>query len=623
MLLSLVPDAVSLTLLVVIGLVLACIIIAKINSSGSADGLLVAEPSTKANPKDLIVLVHAFQRNMENMEPIKSIAESVRPDAEVIRFEFPAQLFSNASLFSLADQLEKKIDTLESEKNYERIILAGHSIGALLVRKAYVYGCGRIEDAPGSDGKTLPTRDAKPWASKVERFVLMAGMNRGWSKKSKQLQNSLVTRTLQWVGFSLAKLSGTGKLALQTEQGEPFVANLRIQWLDVMNAKPKSQRPTVIQMLGKEDDVVDGDDSKDVKVSKDFIWVPVPATTHASIVDVGDTPAGRLRRELISEAFGDAASVERLRVDSQQLDVNEDPAVESVVFVLHGIRDMAKWTTDYKEPLEAAYLAEHPDGKTKLHVHLAQYGYFGMGPFLLWADRQKNVRWFMDQITELKAKFPNLKEISLIGHSNGTYILASALRKYASLKIHRSALAGSVIRRDFPWSQYAKRINAVRNYVGSEDWVVGLCPCVFEKPLFNVFNEDIGSAGFNGFTDPMAVPLQTKFVRGAHGAALHKDNIDSIVKFIIRGDLVDAPTLKEDDHPVWLGFIPLSLLSQVCWLLWILVLCLLLWGAVYSPVFLSWCIQHAPSGFHLEQPMINWLSRGLYVGLLWLILSTI
>ncbi len=78
-------------------------------------------------------------------------------------------------------------------------------------------------------------------------------------------------------GKLIGRLTNTGRLIRQCERGEPFVANLRLQWLEAMRASdaPKRRLPTVIQLLGDRDDVVSTDDNKDVTVSKDFIWVPV------------------------------------------------------------------------------------------------------------------------------------------------------------------------------------------------------------------------------------------------------------------------------------------------------------------------------------------------------------
>lgn len=172
-----------------------------------------------------------------------------------------------------------------------------------------------------------------------------------------------------------------------------------------------------------------------------------------------------------------------------------------MVFVLHGIRDMGAWTSEFMHPLQSGFAALHPGTDEKIYVHRAAYGYFSMGSFLLFGDRQKNVRWFMDQVTELRARFPNLKEIHFIGHSNGTEVLTTALATYRTFKVGRVVFAGSVVRRDFEWSRFVGRVGQVRNYVGSADWVVALFPKLFELRGFRFLNPDLGSAGYNGFED--------------------------------------------------------------------------------------------------------------------------
>src|SRR5262249_32435560 len=140
-------------------------------------------------------------------------------------------------------------------------------------------------------------------------------------------------------------------------------------------------------------------------------------------------------------------AVARLKQLSSKLPDTEDRDVKVAVIVLHGIRDMDEWTSAFQTPLQDAFRLSRP-GTDKLHVHRASYDFFGMLPFLLWADRQANVRWFMDQFTEIKAAYPNLETVHFIGHSNGTYVLASALEKYKTLNVGRIVFAGSVVRRD-------------------------------------------------------------------------------------------------------------------------------------------------------------------------------
>jgi len=224
----------------------------------------------------------------------------------------------------------------------------------------------------------------------------------------------------------------------------------------------------------------------------------------------------------------------------------------------------------------------------------------------------------MDQVTELTARFPNMVEMDFIGHSNGTYILANALQRYATLKVNRVVLAGSVVRRDFHWSEFSGRVAAVRNYVGACDWVVGLLPRVFEMPLFDRFNPDIGSAGFNGFEDGFTKDLETKFVKGGHAAALQKENIQSIVDFIVDGKKTDPISLHETSHPGFLEF-----LSNICWLLWITTGGIVIFGALKAPAIGHLILRALWPRTSLTRPVVVWVSLGGYLFLLWFLLQTI
>ena len=134
--------------------------------------------------------------------------------------------------------------------------------------------------------------------------------------------------------------------------------------------------------------------------------------------------------------------------------VGQDPDVEQVIFVLHGIRDTAEWIDELEVSLREVYTrANGFGGPARIKIIKSSDGYFAMLPFLLYASRQRNVRWFMDEYTEVLARYPNAKKIDFVGHSNGTYVLADALQqpRYRTLRVHHVAFAGSVVPRDYYW----------------------------------------------------------------------------------------------------------------------------------------------------------------------------
>lgn len=604
------------------GLVIASLCVyAKISAAGSADAAITAKMQRgAADTRNLIVLVHGWTLGPEDMKGVAAAALAARPGADVLFIGYASQIFSNASPYRIAAQINARIAKEQEEKHYDDIVLCGFSAGALLIRKAYVYGCGSIADAPEGDGWRDAQGERSEWVGRVKRIVLMAGMNRGASMDEKPEKQSYTVWCVNQTALALAKLSGTGNFARECIRGAPFVANLRLQWLTTMeDAKAKNLlRPDVIQLLGDNDDVVSKDDSRDVAVAKDFIWVPLTNTNHRNIVQLDDSPSGLERRNMAMLAFGDEAAVARLKRQSTRLAVDEDREVETVVFVLHGIRDMGEWTSQFKLPLQEAYARLNPpqpgSPAKKLAVETASYGYFGMGPFLLGTDRQKNVRWFMDKVTEITARYPNMKKLHFIGHSNGTYVLGSALEKYATLKVNHVVLAGSVLRRDFPWQKFAGRVEAVRNYVGADDLVVGLGPKVFEMPGFGLFNRDLGSAGYDGFLDGTS---QECFIRGGHGAALNEKNIPSIVDFITEKKSTRTDELHMNEHPTGWDY-----LTHLCWAAWIFAVGLLAAGGKYVPQFITTMLKKRTKWI-AEHPQLIWGVRGGYVAVIWLILMTI
>jgi pimeloyl-ACP methyl ester carboxylesterase len=585
---------------------------AKIDAARGLDNLVREElVSSARNASELLVIVHGYTGNIRSMDDVRAAAHEERPNADLLLLEFPAQAFSNADCFRVSDSICNIIKRYDDEKHYTRIRLVGFSIGALLVRKAYVYGHGHIEDITPEAELPSELRDPMEWVQKVDRIILLAGMNRGWTVREKP-------RAMRWnramcyrIGTLFGKWTGTARLIRQCERGEPFVANLRIQWLDVMHSIASDKQPTVVQLLGRVDDVVSDEDNRDVTVCKDFIFVPVNGTSHPQAIRFKDPPYASERRRKFTAALGDNMTLEQLKLESPKLPDDTDTQVVALVVVLHGIRDMGEWTSQFEKPLQEAFRKKY-SGNDKLQVYRPSYGYFAMGPFLLWSDRQVNVRWFMDEFTELKAKYPSLKEIDFIGHSNGTYVLASALRKYKTMRIDRAVFAGSVVRRDFDWGMLKGRIRGVRNYVGSKDWVVGLFPRLFELPVFNAVNRDIGSAGFNGFEGSFGNAAETRFISGSHGAALQSANIRSIVDFIINETVSTDPSIVVPSHPTFLDYS-----SRMCWLVWMAIVAVLLSLGYCWIRCISWWLSKK-----MSPPLSRGIAWSTYLLFVWFLLET-
>jgi hypothetical protein len=247
---------------------------------------------------------------------------------------------------------------------------------------------------------------------------------------------------------------------------------------------------------------------------------------------------------------------------------------------MHGIRDYGEWTDQLR-----ALIQKPSQESPKTVVVNEKYGRFPMLPFLLYSDRQKNVRIFMDEYTENRAKFPRADVFDYVGHSNGTYILASALHKYKTLNVNRVYFAGSVVPRSYDWIDLLNkgRVLHVANVVAAGDWVVAIFPRFFEqiaewagvKPTDGLL--DIGSGGFRGFADskdPEGRVENFQFAEGSHGIGVDtadKTKLEAIASYISSGQEAGLEVFRRRDYPEsWLDN-----LSNVSWLVWAILVAVL------------------------------------------------
>lgn len=475
----------------------------------------------------LFVLVHGMAATQERWDQVE---QTFVPLGHVLRLSYNSARWSNADPHQIATGIGKQIDAAMTRSGARRIVIVAHSMGALLTRRA-------ILDAKDSS-----------WVRQVQRVVLLAGVNRGWNLSGPSPADEDPLRGLfMHMGAWGARMVNMSSLVFSFERGSPFVANLRLEWMRwVRSAQGPSLQ--IVQMIGDIDDIVSREDNEDVRVmaSANFTQLNVRGTGHGEIVEFGAharagsqaARQGAYRRDKVLSAA--TVEFETLRAQSETQAYTSNQDVRKLIFVLHGIRDLGRWSADFETEIERRYGAE----RAQLAIVSPRYGYFGMGPFLFEGVRARYVRWFMDQYTETLARYPQVEPegIRFFGHSNGTYLAMEALKTYSSMEIDRVVLAGSVVAKDFDWASLntvdretgkaRRRVRVVRNYVGSEDWVVALFPRLFELPVAKIFDNPIGSAGFNGFdTEDSAAVENVRYVHGAHGA--FESRVGEIVDFLL------------------------------------------------------------------------------------------
>jgi pimeloyl-ACP methyl ester carboxylesterase len=454
-------------------------------------------------PKKLIVVVPGIGSRTQHWHALKAKLEQAPElqDAEWFIWNHGASVFSNASAVSLSRSLHAKIANKHLEKDFDEIVLVGHSLGGMLVRSAYLMAVDSQYGGP----------DVSAWGSKVSRIVLLASLNKGVDTKRVKFH---------WITLPITNLINTFRPLLVTDlwMGAGFISNLRIGWISYFGSNRTSHFPTVVQLLGTKDGIVSANDSMDVVQFRNAHHVYVPDASHRDLhrLDVLKEPGlVEERFEILLRAVAGMPS----HVASDR----SEPEKKLVIFILPGIRDASsKWTQE----LKAAFKKKDPS----VEVEIGNYGYFSAAKFFLPWVRRKNVRFFQDQYSEVLAKYPDA-EFSCVGHSNGTYILGKSLSSLTKMRFNRIYLAGSVLPEDYDWNSRlkSKQVSFVRNDRAAKDWPVAIL-CKGMRGGLGM--KDVGVGGFDGFENQVT---EFHFYNGGHDEAIKSFNHPVIVDYILNG----------------------------------------------------------------------------------------
>ena len=224
----------------------------------AAQSKQLGEMDARRDARELIVMFHAFDSGPESLKPL---LDHLRGDgdrferSDILRLTLPFGMFSTTNPAEAVADAIAKIDEAWSAKaakgqTYENIIFIGHSIGGLYARKTYVAASGERAAAPfepelnGSlRARRVATSEvARPWADRVSRLVLLAGLNRGWSISHHMSLDRVIKMTVgTWAG-NVMDLFGAPPIVFSARRGAPFITQLRLQWLELRRNSQFSSR---------------------------------------------------------------------------------------------------------------------------------------------------------------------------------------------------------------------------------------------------------------------------------------------------------------------------------------------------------------------------------------------
>lgn len=365
----------------------------------------------------LFVYVPGLKRNPEKA---KRLEERLRKDpdwadATFLTWDTGIRRLNRRRFADAANSLATHLDAAWSGEG--DIVLMGHSLGGLIVRRAYLIAIGAYPPLP-----------ARPWGAAVSRIVLFASPNRGFRDENLLWLWRVLLHLVAPLGFSL----------LDIRAGSTFVTDLRIRWIrTISHLETQQKAPYVVQLLGDRDSLVGHIDSLDVEQMRNAVQLGVPDADHSTITDVSG-PEGEARYVQLRKAiFGQPQPA------PPKEELSAEDAKRPVVFLLHGIRaGTDDWVARAKALLDQR--AERPVARQP------SYGYFSAWNFAMPFTRATNLRFMLDTYTQELAERPNAT-FHFLGHSNGTYILGQALQAVPAVEFENVFLAGSVLPPKYPW----------------------------------------------------------------------------------------------------------------------------------------------------------------------------
>ena len=524
-----------------------------------AMGLHPAHPTTTlvrgvrraGAPRRLVVFVKGGSSDMRTYRPLldRLMAEPELAGSDLLLYDHHVVRLTTTRAEEIALRLRAEIDAQWIRAGtYDDVVLAGHSMGSLFLRRAYLL-------AAGGDAREPSTA---PWAASVSRIVLLAGIGRGVDAELRG-RWAPVLRVGRYVPLIRESIM------YDVLRGSDFVTEIRVGWIrhmaDLARRADSVRPPMVVQLVGTEDDVLSRGDNIDLLQLPNAYHIDVPGARHRMLHQLELTPDSALSYRLFREAF-----VATVPAHARSRPVPSPPP-SHVVFLLHGLRSSRDgWVGDLARRIRQ----RTPDAD----VVESSYGRLSLVAFVLPGIRRREIRWLQDQYTEYLARHPNAT-FDVVAHSNGTYLVGESMSRVPSMQFRRVVLLGSVLPTDYPWRERHERgqVQELRIDRAGDDAI----SAVLCSAMRGIGMTDVGPSGWRGFDEAGAFEMDVGWYAGGHSAALAPPNLDNLADFVTTGRVArDSVGLRGAPEPAlrwesrlapWLARMVLVVLAAIGWML--------------------------------------------------------
>lgn len=499
----------------------------------------------------LVVFVKGGSSDMRTYRPLldRLMAEPELAGSDLLLYDHHVVRLTTTRAEEIALRLRAEIDAQWIRAGgYDDVVLTGHSMGSLFLRRAYLLAAGRDPREPMT----------APWATSVSRIVLLAGIGRGVDAELHG-RWAPVLRLGRYVPLIRESIM------YDVLRGSDFVTEVRVGWIrhmaDLARRADSVRPPMVVQVVGTDDDVLSRGDHIDLLQLPNAYHIDVPGARHRTLHQLELTPDSALAYRLFREAF--VASVPAHAAPRPTF----SPAPSHVVFLLHGLRSSRDgWVGDLARRIRQ----RSPDAD----VVESSYGRISMVAFVLPGIRRREIRWLQDQYTEYLARHPNAT-FDVVAHSNGTYLVGESMARVPSMQFRRVVLLGSVLPTDYAWRERHDlgQVQELRIDRAADDAI----SAVLCSAMRGIGMTDVGPSGWRGFDEAGAFETDVGWYAGGHSAALAAPNLDHLADFVVTGRVAkDSVGLRGAPEPAlrwesrlapWLARAVLAVLVAIGWML--------------------------------------------------------
>jgi pimeloyl-ACP methyl ester carboxylesterase len=231
---------------------------------------------------------------------------------------------------------------------------------------------------------------------------------------------------------------------------------------------------------------------------------------------------------------------------------HNQPGAGRMVITLHGIRTRGTWQKDLDSELAQCGLVPKS----------LDYGFFRALRLVIPSSRLKQIEWFRDKYTDIRAENQGEKP-SVVAHSFGTFLVASALDLYPEIELEQVIFCGSIVDRSFEWSRIveAGRIKRLLNDCGSQDLWVKVAGWVIKEG---------GASGAYGFKDKAGGRLRERH----HPQFRHSDYFYRLnfqrnwIPFLKGGDPQDEVLAQKRPRNWRFLVVKIAIVSLITFILW-------------------------------------------------------